>query len=177
MFVLKNNNGEVEIDNVVRLDYLKNSYVRSISLIESKLYFVSGPGEILVANTEDMSFNLINKYPVPFELQGMNDLIKIDSYYYISVYQDGSGNIAPKLVRTKDLNLLGVNYEDLYDKLQMKGVPYNFSQIEDRVYVTEIDSYSSIRSFKLVEDEIYDIQVHYNIGAADDASIHRRGYS
>jgi len=177
LFVLKNNNGEVEIDNVVRLDYLKNSYVRSISLIESKLYFVSGPGEILVANTEDMSFNLMNKYPVPFELQGMNDLIKIDSYYYISVYQDGSGNIAPKLVRTKDLNLLGVNYEDLYDKLQMKGVPYNFSQIEDRVYVTEIDSYSSIRSFKLVEDEIYDIQVHYNIGAADDASIHRRGYS
>jgi ABC-type polysaccharide/polyol phosphate transport system ATPase subunit len=177
LFVLKNNNGEVEIDNVVRLDYLKNSYVRSISLIESKLYFVSGPGEILVANTEDMSFNLINKYSVPFELQGMNDLIKIDSYYYISVYQDGSGIIAPKLVRTKDLNLLGVNYEDLYNKLQMKGVPYNFSQIEDRVYITEIDSYSSIRSFKLVEDEIYDIQVHYNIGAADEASIHRRGYS
>jgi ABC-type polysaccharide/polyol phosphate transport system ATPase subunit len=177
LFVLKNNNGEVEIDNVVQLDYLKNSYVRSISLIESKLYFVSGPGEILVANTEDMSFNLINKYSVPFELQGMNDLIKIDSYYYISVYQDGSGIIAPKLVRTKDLNLLGVNYEDLYNKLQMKGVPYNFSQIEDRVYITEIDSYSSIRSFKLVEDEIYDIQVHYNIGAADEASIHRRGYS
>ncbi|MGG4094727.1 ATP-binding cassette domain-containing protein [Paenibacillus lautus] len=174
VFVLKNINGEVKVEKVIKLEYLENAYVRSISIIDDHMYIVSGPGKIMVANYIDLSFDLVRGYKVPFELQGMNDLAKIGSFYYISVYQNGAGDIAPKLIRAKDLDKLETEFEDIYDQLGLNSVPYYFSVIEDRIFLTEIDSYSSIRSFKLIDDNIYDIVVHYDIGVADESSLKRR---
>ncbi|WP_237566618.1 ATP-binding cassette domain-containing protein [Paenibacillus sp. EZ-K15] len=174
VFVLKNINGEVKVEKVIKLEYLENAYVRSINIIDDHMYIVSGPGKIMVANYIDLSFDLVREYKVPFELQGMNDLAKIGSFYYMSVYQNGAGDIAPKLIRAKDLDELETEFEDIYDQLGLNGVPYYFSVIEDRIFLTEIDSYSSIRSFKLIDDNIYDIVVHYDIGVADESSLKRR---
>lgn len=174
VFVFKNTGKEVITEKVVKLDYLEAAYIRTISLIDEKIYFVSGPGKIIVANVDDLSFDLISEYKVPFTLQGMNDIVKIGSYFYLSVYQNGAGDIAPRLVRVQDLNELENKYEDIYDLLQLKGVPYNFSIIDNRVYLTEIDSYSAIRSFMVVDDQICDVQVHYDMGLPDESSIRRR---
>lgn len=174
VFVLKNINGEVKVEKVIKLEYLENAYVRSISIIEDYMYIVSGPGKIMVTDYIDLSFDLVREYRVPFEMQGMNDLAKIGSFYYISVYQNGAGDIAPRLIRAKDLDKLETEYEDIYDQLGLSGVPYYFSVIEDRIFLTEIDSYSAIRSFKLIDDNIYDIVVHYDIGVADESSLKRR---
>lgn len=174
IFVLRNTGKEVVVEKVLKLDYLKTSYVRAISLIDGYIYFVSGPGKIIVADLNDLSFQLIEEYNVPFELQGMNDIVKIGSYYYLSVYQNGAGDIKPRLVRIQDLNHLEFNYEDIYDLLQLKGVPYYFSFIEDRVFLTQIDSYSSIISFKVLDDQIVDLKMHYDFGAPDESSLRRR---
>ncbi|MDQ0089968.1 ABC-type polysaccharide/polyol phosphate transport system ATPase subunit [Paenibacillus anaericanus] len=174
LFVLKNTGEEVIVEKVVKLDYLGHAYIRSITLIDEKIYFVSGPGKIIVANPADLSFDLISEYEVPFELQGMNDIVKIGSYYYLSVYQNGAGDIDPSLIRVKDLNYLETTYEDINDQLNVKGVPYNFSFIDDRVFLTEIDSYSAIKSFKVINDTICDLQVHFDMGVPDMHSLNRR---
>lgn len=174
VFVLKNTGSEVITEKIIKLDYLENAYVRSISLFDGKVYFVSGPGKIIVANAADLSFDLICEYKVPFELQGMNDIARIGSYYYLSVYQNGAEEILPRLVRVKNLSELETNYEDIYDRLQLKGVPYYFSFFENRVFLTEIDSYSKIMSFKVIDDDIQDFQVHYDFGIPDEFSLKRR---
>ena len=175
VFVLRSVDNSIVVEKLLTLDYLANSYVRSLSLIDDLLYFVSGPGKILAVNCEDMSFSLVKSYDVPFELRGMNDIAKIGSYYYISVYQDGSMEIRPKLIRTKDLsNLTDGSYEDIYNTLDIKGVPYYFSLIDDRIFLTEIDSYSAIISFQLRNDQFFDIQIHYDIGGPTESSISRR---
>lgn len=176
IFVLKNNGQEVIMEKVIRLGYLvDNSYIRAIQLIDGELYFVSGAGKIIVANYNNASFDLIREYEVPFELSGMNDITKCGSYYYLSVYQDGAGVIAPKLVRVQNLNdLASSNYDDIFDSLSIKGVPYNFSHFDGRIFLTEIDSYSEIISFRVVDDEILDIQVQYDAGAPGESSLDRR---
>lgn len=174
LFVLKSTGEEVIVEKIIKLDYLRHAYIRSISLIDEKIYFVSGPGKIIVANPEDLSFDLISEYDVPFEIQGMNDIVKIGSYFYISVYQNGAGDIDPRLIRVKDLNYIDTTYEDIHEQLDVKGVPYNFSFIDDRVFLTEIDSYSAIRSFKIVDDVICDLQVHFDMGIPDIHSLNRR---
>ncbi|MDF2855487.1 MAG: ABC-type polysaccharide/polyol phosphate transport system, ATPase component [Neobacillus sp.] len=175
VFVLKNIGNEVVIEKILKVDYLNTAYVRAISLIDEEIYFVSGPGKIIIAKATDLSFTLIKEYNVPFELQGMNDIAKIGSYFYLSVYQNGAGDIAPRLVRVKDLNdLQDNNFEDLNDVLSLTGVPYYFSFLDDRIFLTEIDSYSSIKSFKVIDDVISDLQVHYDIGQPDESSLKRR---
>ncbi|MGG4192529.1 ABC transporter ATP-binding protein [Paenibacillus sp. UNC217MF] len=174
VFVLRNTGEKVIIEKVVKPEYLGSAYIRSFSIIDGKMYFVSGPGKIIVAEIADLSFNLIDEYTVPFELLGMNDIAKIGSYFYITVYQTGNGEIEPRLIRIKDLNQLETNCEDIYDLLGMKGVPYYFSFINDRVFLTEIDNYSSIKSFTIIDDQISDIQVHFDIGQASTASKKRR---
>jgi ABC-type polysaccharide/polyol phosphate transport system ATPase subunit len=175
VFVLKMGNGLMSVERLVSLEYLANSYVRSLSLIDGLVYFVSGPGKIAAAKCDDLSFDLIASYDVPFELRGMNDIVKIGSYYYISVYQDGSMEIRPRLVRTMDLRELANGaYEDIYDKLGLKGVPYYFSFLDDRVFLTEIDTYSSIISFKIDNDQFYDIKTVYDIGRPNESSLERK---
>lgn len=174
VFVLRNTGGVLELEKLAKLSFLRTSYVRSLSIIDDELYFVSGPGKITVANHHDLSFGLIREYQVPFEYQGMNDIIKVGSYYYLSVYQNGAGDIIPALIRVKDLNNIEGTYEDISEALDIKGVPYNFNIIDDRIFITEIDSYSLIKSFRVVDDEICDIQVHYDIGRPNMDSLNRR---
>lgn len=173
VFVLKNVASEVEILKVIELSYLKNAYVRSISIIEDKLYFVSGPGKIVVTSLDSLSFDLLQEYPVPFELQGMNDIIKFGMYYYISSYQNGKGDITPKVVRVKALERLTEEYEDLYDLFELRGVPYHFFAINEQFFLTEIDSFSSIISFTLEDDKIQNVKRIYDSGNASPSSIRR----
>ncbi|MEC0330844.1 MULTISPECIES: ABC transporter ATP-binding protein [Paenibacillus] len=174
IFVLKNINDVVEVEKVVKLDFLKSAYVRSISLINDSLYIVSGPGKIMVVNHQDLSFDLVNEYTVPFNFQGMNEIIKIGSYFYISIYQNGAGDITPGLIRVKDLSNIEESYEDIMGVLDVRGVPYGLVSVDDRIFLTEIDSYSIIKSFRVIDDEINDIQVHFDIGGPDMYSLNRR---
>lgn len=174
VFVLKNEGDEVKVEKVVKLDYLGSSYVRAINLIDQKLYFVSGPAKIIAANIEDLSFDMLEEYNVPSELLGMNDIVKIGSYYYITVYQNSIGDIAPKLIRAKDLSKLATSYEELQDKFELTGVPYYFSFMNERIFLTQIDSYSSIVSFKLVDDELSDMKIHFDMGAPGESSLLRK---
>jgi len=174
IFVLSNTGQNVVLEKNVKLDFLKTSYVRSISLIDGNLFIVSGPGKIFEVKVDDLSFKVINEYPVPFEFQGMNDIAKIKNYYYISVYQNGAGEIRPRLIRLKNLRDFS-NHEDLAEKLGVKGVPYYFSFVDGRIMLTEIDKHSLIRSFVVTDDDkIQENRILFDFGAPTEASRRRR---
>lgn len=178
IFVLKNRADRIERAALFQVEPLKNAYTRSLAIIDRKLYTVSGPGKILEINLErlqDGELYIESEYRVPFELWTMNDIIRVGSYYYISSYQNGNGEIAPRFIRVKRLeDLESHSYEDIYGEMGLKGVPYYFSFIGNRIYMTEIDNYSRIISFRLQEDRIVDIQTHFDFGAAVESSRERR---
>ncbi|CAM3335692.1 MULTISPECIES: ATP-binding cassette domain-containing protein [Saccharibacillus] len=176
VFMLKDLEKDVSEEKVIKLGYLKkNSYIRSIRIIDHKLHFTSGPGKIIVADHIHSPFEKVQEYEVPFEISGMNDILKVDGYYYITVYQDGEGTVKPAFLRTKSLSSLKEGkYEELYEKLELKGIPYGLSFIDGRIFLTTIDSYSSIVSFCANEDKIEDLKIHYDVGPPDEHSIRKR---
>jgi ABC-type polysaccharide/polyol phosphate transport system ATPase subunit len=175
VFALKRVGEKFQVEKVFTVESFVNSYVRSLSLIDGQIYCVSGPAEITVMTYENKDFKIVKTFKVPFELQGMNDIAKFGSYYYISVYQDGSLAIKPKLVRVKNLeDLINGDYEDLYNALNLEGVPYYFSFIDGRVFLTEIDTFSAILSFEIENDVIQNMQMHYSFGAPNGSSKERR---
>lgn len=173
IIVLKNTGVNVEVLQIIKLDYLGTAYTRAISLIDGCIYFVSGPGKIIVANPDD--FKKIQEYPVPFELVGMNDIAQIGSYFYISSYQDGNGAVKPQIVRVKKLEDLMGNYEDIRADMGIKGVPYYFSAIDNQFFITQVDSHSCITSFQIDDcDQIYNVRTHYESGTPSKSSLARR---
>lgn len=166
MYTLSVQNGKVLIDSKKNLPYLEAAYVRSFSIIDGLMYFVSGPNQILVANYKDGTFSLQEKYDVPAGYRSMNDIKKLGSYYYITVYSN-------QFIRLKDLSDFSTA-ENLYTKLGFKGIPYYMSYFDGKVYVTEIDSYSAIRSFKLYNDEITKTEVLHDYGPPNAAVLNRK---
>ncbi|MFD2332542.1 hypothetical protein ACFSR7_25065 [Cohnella sp. GCM10020058] len=166
IYTLSVKDGHVVIDSKKNLPYMEAAYVRSFSIIDGLMYFVSGPNQILVANYKDGTFSLQQKYDVPEGYRAMNDIKKIGNYYYITVYYN-------QFIRLKDLSDFSTA-EDLYTKMGFKGVPYYMSYFDGKVYVTEIDSYSAIRSFKVYNDEISKIDVMHDYGPPNAAVLNRK---
>ncbi len=144
MYFFKNVGGKLQLEYSKKLDFLEEKYTRSFSIIDGKMYFVSGPNKIVVAAYLDESFDVMEEYDVPEELSGMNDIYKINQYFYIT------SSVPMNFVRTDDLSTLkdGV-YEDLYTDLGLKGTPYFFNKIGDYFYFTEITEHSSILRFTI----------------------------
>lgn len=166
MYTFTNNEGEISLKNKVKLDYLGTSYVRSFSIIDGKFYFVSGPNKISVASYTNNQFSLIEQFDVPEAYQSMNDIKKIGSYYYMTVYPE-------KIIRLRDLSDFS-EVENIYDKMGFKGTPYYISYFDGNIYITEIDSYSGIKSFKAAGDVIGPIKTLNDSGPPDQIVINRK---
>jgi len=178
LYVLQNRGDKIEKTSLQQIEVLKSCYTRSLRIIDRKLFVVSGPGKILkidLQKLKDGDLLIESEFNVPFELWTMNDIIHVGSYFYISSYQNRNGEIAPRLIRVNRLEDLECHdYEDIYEEMGLKGVPYYFSFIGDRIYMTEIDSYSRILSFRVEGDQIVDIQIHFDFGSAIYSSKQRR---
>src|SRR5690606_15712977 len=95
---------------------------------------------------------------VPDELVGMNDIYKIDDYFYITATPQ-------KFIRTNDLSGLKEGmYEDLYSQLDLKGTPYYFEKIDDFIYMPEITEHSSLIRFKVEDDKIVNFERIHDFG-------------
>lgn len=168
MYVFKNVEGKLELELVKELKFLEGRYTRSFQIIEDKMYFVSGPNKIVIANYLDNSFEIFDEYDVPEELAGMNDIFKIEDYYYIT-------STPQRFVRVRNLNdLRNSVYEDLYEQLGLKGTPYYFEKIGDYIYLPEITEYSSILRFKVKDNEIHFFERLHDFGLPTGESIKRK---
>ncbi len=85
IYEFKNINGVVDWTNTMKLEEIEGSYVRSISIIEGKLYTVSGPNAICVYDILEDGFRFDCSYEVPQKYSGMNGIQKIGDYFYLTV--------------------------------------------------------------------------------------------
>lgn len=155
----------VYLTEIRKIEQLAGLYVRSFTIIDDDIYFVSGvssdgaQGQILKCDLKTLSVE--KSYAVPNELVGMVQITPIDGMFYITVSTDiyGSQDYAT-LIRTKSLeNLSQGKYEDIYSQYFIGGgTPYNISQVDDTYYLTEHRLKDhSIWSFKVSSGEIIDV--------------------
>lgn len=139
MYILRReeDSSRVFLSEIRQIPSLNGVYVRSFTIMDNDIYFVSGNSSIIRADLH--SFRIREEFPVPDSIAGMIQLTWIDGYYYITVSTDkqGSQNCAT-IIRTKDLkNLAASDYEDVYASFIGGGTPYYISYFDNCYYLTE----------------------------------------
>ena len=148
---------------------LDGIYVRSFSIIDGDIYFVSGVSDsapdskILKCNLETLEIE--KEYPVPDELAGMVQLTKAGKGFLITISTDKSGaQDKATIVQTDSLEALSKGkYTDVYaDHFIGGGTPYYISNVDDTFFLTEhrIKGHS-IWSFKVDDKDITDVTAIY----------------
>lgn len=144
-----------EIRSIPSLD---NVYVRSFTIMEDRIYFVSGNSSIIEADLD--TFKIKKEYPVPEQLAGMIQLTRIEDYFYITISTDAAGNQdCATILRTRSLkDLAEGNYEDVYSNFIGGGTPYYITNNNNVWYLTEhrIPGHS-IWSFRVTDNKITDV--------------------
>lgn len=153
---------DVYLTKIMAIPELNGFYVRSFTIMDESILFVSGNSNIIECDKN--TFEIKNRYPVPPEIAGMVQVVKIDDYYYITVSTDlyGSQDNAT-MIRTKSLNdLISYKYEDVYDNFIGGGTPYCITRIDEKYYLCEhrLPGHS-IWSFDVKDNEIANVTAIY----------------
>lgn len=145
-----------------RIEQLDNVYVRSFTILDDEIYFVSGNSSILRMDLN--TFELLEAYPVPDSMSGMIQLTKIQDYFYITVSTDIMGNQDyATILRTHNLSDLAKgDYEDIYVNFIGGGTPYYITAFDDAFYLTEhrLPGHS-IWKFRIQDNVISDVETIY----------------
>ena len=156
------------LTDIRKIDELENIYVRSFSIIDGYIYFVSGVSDTASSAASNIlkcdldTLEIKEKYTVPPEVSGMVQITKIQDYYYISVSTDTTGSQDyATIVKTPSLeDLCQGKYEDIYSKYFIGGgTPYYISNVGDTYFLTEHRLKGhSIWSFKVTDNKIVDVK-------------------
>lgn len=152
------NDPRLYLTEIRSIPSLNGVYVRSFTIIDDRIYFVSGNSSIIEADL--YSFQIKKEYPVPAQMAGMIQLTRIEDYFYITISTDitGSQDYAT-MIRTRDLkDLSSGNYEDVYSNFIGGGTPYYITQIDQAWYLTEhrLPGHS-IWSFQVEDNKITNV--------------------
>lgn len=139
------------------------------------MYITSGGGYITIIEYLDESFDILEEIQVPDEIFGMNDITKIDDYYYITSTTNKLGEVSPKIVRVSDLKLLITGaYEDVYTQLGLNGTPYFISTFDGSVFLTEIDAYNGVVSFAVSDTALSNVKKNFEFTGATSKDLIRK---
>ena len=158
----------IYIEKILKIEELYGVYVRSFTIMEDGIYFVSGHNnqKIIKAkiSPDGNAFTIKASYAVPDKIAGMVQLTKIDEYYYITVSTDNQENQEyATIVRCKDLEALEQgSYQDIYRSFGISGgTPYYITQIEGRYYMAHHRTNENIIAFDIIDNEIRNVKVIY----------------
>ena len=165
MFLFRHpeNDPHMYLTEVRSIPSLNGVYVRSFTIMDDGIYFVSGHNNQkilkaqIVENNKEISFKITDRYEVPTDIAGMVQLYKIQDYYYITVSTDNTENQDyATIIRTKDLDLLKTgDYEDIYADFGLSGgTPYYINEIEGRYYMTHHRTDKNIIAFDVIDNKI-----------------------
>lgn len=156
------------IEKILKLDELFGVYVRSFTLMDDAIYFVSGHNNQKIIKAElgndENSLDITQTYDVPGEIAGMVQLTRIQDYYYITISTDNMENQDyATIIRCKDLSELAKGrYEDIYGQFGISGgTPYYITQIEGRYYMAHHRTSQNIIAFDVIDNEIQNVEVIY----------------
>ncbi|SFB76687.1 hypothetical protein [Butyrivibrio sp. YAB3001] len=157
------------VTDILKIKELDGIYVRSFSIIEGEIYFVSGvsdegaPAKIYCCDLNTLSIK--KEISVPDSMAGMVQITKIQDYYYITISTDLSGSQDyATIIRTKALDKLSSGeYEDIYSTYFVGGgTPYYISYADGTYFLTEHRLKDhSIWSFKVEKNQIKDVTTLY----------------
>lgn len=154
----------VYLAEVRKINALDGVYVRSFTIDDDQIYFVSGNENSKIIKATLADFSIIEEYAVPSELAGMIQLSKMENMYYLTVSTDVTGNQDyATIVRTNSLeDLIKGIYEDIYEQFIGGGTPYYISGIDGIYYMTEhrIPGHS-VWSFNVENDTVVDVTAVY----------------
>ncbi len=156
------------IENILKIDTLYGVYVRSFTIMEDGIYFVSGHNnqKIIkaVINEKENRFDIETEYTVTSEIAGMVQLIKIEDYYYITISTDNQENQDyATIIRTKKLEGLEKGeYEEVYAEFGISGgTPYYITKIEGTYYMAHHRTNENIVAFDVNNNVIENVAVIY----------------
>lgn len=162
LFRHDSDNTYMYLSDIYKIDALDHVYVRSFTIQDDIIYFVSGSSSILKADLD--TFEILDTYPVPDTMAGMIQLTPIQDYFYITISTDITGNQDyATIIRTSDLSgLIEGDYEDIYEFFIGGGTPYYITYLDDAWYITEhrLPGHSIWR-FQIVDNEITAVETVY----------------
>jgi hypothetical protein len=157
------------LTDIRKINRLSSTYVRSFTIMNGDIYFVSGISsdgsapEILQCDLETLEIK--KTYSVPDALAGMVQITPVDGAFYITVSTDRTGNQDyATIIRTDSLkDLSSGNYEDIYSTYFIGGgTPYNISRADGSYFLTEHRLQGhSIWRFDVEDGEIKNVQAIY----------------
>ncbi|MBQ9444038.1 MAG: hypothetical protein IJU43_07055 [Lachnospiraceae bacterium] len=138
MYLMKRRDDDrVFISAVKTVPELAGVYVRSFTIMDGDIYFVSGNCSIIQADLD--SFDVKERYPVPDTMAGMVQITRIDGEYYITVSTDVNWDqdyaTIIRCVSLKDL--AEGRYEDIYSNFIGGGTPYYITSFDGAYFMTE----------------------------------------
>lgn len=152
----------VYLTDIKSIPELMGFYVRSFTIEDDSIYFVSGNLNIIEADLN--SFEIKKRYPVVNDIAGMVQLTHIEDYYYITISTDAYADQSKAtIIRTKDLNSLATGeYEDIYSNFIGGGTPYCINEIDGIYYLCEhrLPAHA-IWSFNIKDNEITNVNTLY----------------
>lgn len=166
MFLFRHpeNDSRMYLTEIRSIPSLNNIYVRSFTIIDGSIYFVSGTGNSSIIEADLYTFEIKKEYPVPAQMAGMIQLTRIEDYFYITISTDDTGNQDyATMLRVKTLDELAAgNYEDVYGDFIGGGTPYYITEIDNEWYLTEhrLPGHSIWR-FQVKENQIADVTAIY----------------
>lgn len=166
MYYLKRDTStnEVFIEKILKIDELFGVYVRSFTIMDDDIYFVSGHNNEKIIRADADTLDILDTYCVTPEIAGMVQLVKIQDYYYMTVSTNNQENQDyATIIRTKDLHsLANGDYENIYEKFGISdGTPYYITRIDDRYYMAHHRTNENIVVFDVADNEIENVEVLY----------------
>ena len=152
----------VYLAGIRKIDELDNVYVRSFTIQDDVIYFVSGNSSIIKAKLN--TFKILDTWPVPDTKAGMIQLTPIQDYFYITVSTDMTGNQDyATIIRTRNLSgLMSGEYEDVYGNFIGGGTPYYMTYVDNAWYLTEHRLLGhSVWRFQVTDNKITDVEAVY----------------
>ncbi len=150
------------LTEIRKIEALSDVYVRSFTILDGDIYFVSGNSSIIRADLN--TFEILDAYPVPDTIAGMIQLTKIQDYFYLTISTDIAGNQDnATIIRTKKLsNLKKGKYEDIYTNFIGGGTPYYITHFDDAFFLTEhrLPGHSIWR-FQVIDNKLSGVETIY----------------
>ncbi len=165
MYLMKRDSqsNQVYVSKILSVEELNGVYVRSFTIIDDEVYFVSGNCQIIKCRLRDLK--ITGRYVVPVELAGMIQIMPVDDQFLITVSTDANGSQAfATIIQTDSLEgLFEGNYTDVYDQNFVGGgTPYYMTKIDGTYYLTEhrVPGHS-VWSFEYTDGQIDNVKALY----------------
>lgn len=152
----------VALEKILTIPELNGYYVRSFTIDNDSVYFISGNSSIIKARLSDLSVE--ETWPVPDQIAGMIQLTKIQDYFYITVSTDLYGDQSfATILRVSDLSKLAEGeWEDIYETFVGGGTPYYITAFDGHFYLTEhrVPGHS-VWEFDVIDNQISNVRAIY----------------